>query len=67
MARQRKRFIAGATCPECQQQDTIMVYFEDDVEQIACVACDYHALRPEQGESGGPVADDQLIGIFKPD
>ncbi|MGB2263813.1 MAG: YheV family putative metal-binding protein [Glaciecola sp.] len=29
--KQRKRFIAGATCPQCRSIDSIMLYFENSV------------------------------------
>jgi uncharacterized metal-binding protein (TIGR02443 family) len=67
MTQKRKRFIAGAICPVCKQQDTIMVYFEQEIEQIACVACDYHDRRPEAVKEKGSVDDQQLIGLFKPE
>ena len=34
--RQKKRFIAGASCPECNAMDTMMLYKEHDVEKVEC-------------------------------
>ena len=41
----RKRFIAGAKCPQCHAQDTVVLLM-NDLEQIECVACGYHDQRP---------------------
>ncbi len=35
----RKRFIAGAVCPECQAQDTLAMWREDNVDVVQCVQC----------------------------
>ncbi|RUO35623.1 YheV family putative zinc ribbon protein [Aliidiomarina sanyensis] len=68
MARSRKRFIAGATCPSCKAQDTLMVYMEDDQEHVTCVECDYQMSEKDQAQekSKAQVSADQVIGIFKP-
>ncbi len=63
----RKRFIAGATCPACQQTDTLAMWRENNVEVVACVRC-AHQMREagkqhqESGRKNG-----QLIGIFQPE
>ncbi len=36
-----KRFVAGAKCPNCQQMDTIVCYYEDEVFVRECVECDF--------------------------
>lgn len=42
----KKRFIAGATCPRCSAQDTIVTYRLDDTDYRECVACGFNdALR----------------------
>lgn len=43
--KQRKRFIAGATCPQCRSIDSIMLYFENNVEKLQCVKCDYKDVQ----------------------
>ncbi len=58
----KKRFIAGATCKQCQKQDVIRWCkdSETDQEWIECVSCGYHENRadavmqaehPQQNES----------------
>lgn len=42
MATTKKRFIAGAICPRCAEQDKLVVYKEDDKEFRECVSCDFH-------------------------
>lgn len=37
----RKRFIAGAVCPQCQAKDTLFVLVTQKQQQIACVECDF--------------------------
>ncbi len=36
-----KRFIAGASCPACGQQDKIYTYREDGAQWRACASCDF--------------------------
>ena len=38
----KKRFIAGALCPQCQQRDKVYVYFEGDEKWRACNRCDFN-------------------------
>jgi len=38
-----KRFIAGATCPDCGAQDCIRVWQEDGIWQRECVRCGHFA------------------------
>lgn len=63
--RARKRFIAGAKCPQCQAQDSIMLYFEHNVEKIACTQCDYVEAKSSTDVSQ-KTTDNELIGLFKP-
>jgi uncharacterized metal-binding protein (TIGR02443 family) len=57
-----KRFIAGAICPKCLEQDTLAVIGEGDAQAVICVNCDYQERKtPEPAQSQG-----QLIGRFKP-
>ena len=40
----RKRFIAGATCPHCQEKDTLAMWRENNVDVVECVKCG-HQMR----------------------
>ena len=44
----KKRFIAGATCPECKTMDMLMLYKEHDVEKVECMQCGHKMAQPEQ-------------------
>jgi len=37
----KKRFIAGARCPKCEEIDKIVVYRQDDQDIRECVNCGY--------------------------
>lgn len=39
---EKKRFVAGAVCPRCEQMDKLVVYSRDGKDYRECVACDYH-------------------------
>ena len=43
----QKRFIAGATCPQCLLIDKIVVYQQDGIEYCECVRCG-HSQQQEQ-------------------
>ena len=74
--RQKKRFIAGASCPECKAMDTMMLYREHDVEKVECVECGHKMAQPDNavqastrgtvwtGEGSGRF--EQVFGVFKP-
>ncbi|MBH9326635.1 YheV family putative metal-binding protein [Pseudomonas aeruginosa] len=47
----RKRFIAGAVCPACSEQDKIQMWEEDGVPHRECVACGYADTLHAQGQS----------------
>jgi len=64
--RSKKRFIAGAKCPSCQQTDTLMLYFENNVEKLACVNCDYTDTQTSQEVSDASKKNSGVIGVFKP-
>ena len=67
----KKRFIAGAVCPACQQQDTLRWWKENDIEIVECVECQHTDRRvPQSVEQSEHLAKDkkqQVIGIFKPE
>ena len=62
----RKRFIAGATCPKCKAVDSIMLYFENNVEKLQCVKCDYHDVQSQTDVSQAGQKSADVIGVFKP-
>ncbi|WP_395338704.1 YheV family putative zinc ribbon protein [Ningiella sp. W23] len=62
----KKRFIAGATCPSCKALDTLMLYFENNVEKIACVKCDYAESQANTEVAQASKNDAGVIGVFKP-
>lgn len=37
----KRRFIAGAQCPQCEQLDTIVMYDEGDARYRECVECGF--------------------------
>ncbi|SIO17575.1 YheV family putative zinc ribbon protein [Salinivibrio sp. ES.052] len=66
----KKRFIAGAACPSCQQRDTLRVWRENNIDKVECVSCDYHDSRlPDsaQQSQSGVESTENVIGIFKPE
>ena len=67
MAREKKRFIAGAVCPKCDAMDTLMLFIENDTEQVECVQCKHRFSEPKEQGGGRQRQFDQVIGVFKPD
>ncbi|MFC4653589.1 MULTISPECIES: YheV family putative zinc ribbon protein [Rheinheimera] len=65
--RKKKRFIAGATCPECKAVDTMMLFQENNVEKVECVQCHYQMVQPEQQVAKQARPAEQVIGVFKPE
>lgn len=51
MSEVKKRFIAGAVCPACSEQDKIVMWEEDGVPHRECVACGYVDTLNAQGQS----------------
>ena len=64
--RTRKRFIAGAKCPKCSAQDSILLYFENNVEKLECVECDYKDTQSETDVASAGQTSANIIGVFKP-
>ena len=47
----KKRFIAGAVCPKCEQMDKLMMYDTEDHQRFReCVSCGFKELLVEQSE-----------------
>jgi len=57
----KKRFIAGATCPDCGAQDSIRVWQQDGVWQRECVHCGHYSRLDEQPPSPAPQSLTQPI------
>ncbi len=64
--RTRKRFVAGAVCPKCQAMDTIMLFFENNIEKLECVECGYHESQADQQVDQAKRPNENVIGVFKP-
>jgi uncharacterized protein len=62
----KKRFIAGATCPKCKAMDTLMLYFENNIEKMECVTCGYQQSQTERDIETATRAKENVIGVFKP-
>ncbi|WP_075182590.1 YheV family putative zinc ribbon protein [Pantoea sp. 1.19] len=62
----RKRFIAGATCPQCQQQDTLALWRENDVDVVACVTCGHQMREADKQAQKQVRPQETVIGIFRP-
>ena len=60
------QFIAGAVCPQCKAQDSIMLYFENNVEKLQCVKCDYSDVQSATDVSEQVASSADVIGVFKP-
>ncbi|MDR5610333.1 MULTISPECIES: YheV family putative zinc ribbon protein [unclassified Arsenophonus] len=60
----RKRFIAGAVCPKCQSQDTLMVWQKNAFDYLECKKCHYRQSQTVDG-SDSHIKDKNLqIEIF---
>ena len=65
--RKKKRFIAGATCPQCKAIDTLMLFIENNVEKVECVSCGYQMAQPESQVERLARENETVIGVFKPE
>ncbi len=64
---QRKRFIAGAVCPQCQALDTLAVGQEEQVEVVTCVKCGYYQRQSDTPPAMSERQGENIIGMFHPD
>ena len=67
----RKRFIAGATCPKCGAEDRIFLMGEGSETTRGCNACDFserlsEVANPDVTEAESTSADD-TVRIKMPD
>lgn len=44
-----KRFIAGASCPECNQTDSLYFETTEREDKVHCTRCEHQSLRGESG------------------
>jgi uncharacterized metal-binding protein (TIGR02443 family) len=65
--RKKKRFIAGASCPECKAIDTMMLYIENNVEKVKCVQCGFQMAQPGAQVEKASRPSESVIGVFKPE
>jgi uncharacterized metal-binding protein (TIGR02443 family) len=42
----KRRFIAGAQCPNCGEQDSLYIEDAQAMDRVACMDCDYKDERP---------------------
>jgi len=61
--RQKKRFIAGAICPRCHRQDSLILRVTPRQETVSCVCCGF---SQSAGEAQTSTADSRVIGLFTP-
>lgn len=63
----RKRFIAGARCPHCQQADSLALWQHEGVDVVACVACGNHMPTDEKVGPEKRRFDEKIIALFRPE
>jgi len=63
----KKRFIAGASCPNCSAQDTLRWWIKNNIELVECVECGHQDQRQPQSVEKTEHGGQEMIGIFKPD
>ncbi|CAM4291363.1 YheV family putative zinc ribbon protein [Vibrio agarivorans] len=66
-SRMKKRFIAGAACPECKTTDTLRWWIDNNIEWVECVECLHTQQRKPKSLEQSTQPEQQMIGIFKPD
>ena len=61
----KRRFLAGVSCPQCQQMDAVVqvnIVMPEPDEYIECTQCGHREHRPDPGAiSAKNHAEDQLI------
>jgi len=46
----KKRFISGARCPDCNVEDELVMYVEAGRDAFECLSCGYKKHRPTVDE-----------------
>jgi len=67
MTGKRKRFIAGAVCPQCQSNDTLALGRDHDVDTITCVKCGFTQRQTDGTNAEKRALPEHIIGIFDPE
>lgn len=67
MTTKRKRFIAGAVCPQCQSRDTLAVWLDANIETVTCVQCGFSKQQIDEAVIEQRPGKEQIIGIFHPE
>jgi uncharacterized metal-binding protein (TIGR02443 family) len=62
----KKRFIAGASCPSCNQMDKLQLFLQNNVEKVECVACGYQKSQTKNEVTNATRESENVIGVFKP-
>lgn len=60
----RKRFIAGAVCPQCQSQDTLMFWQKNTFDYVECKKCHYKQSQTVYGSDSYSKNKNLRIDIF---
>ncbi|MBY6198554.1 YheV family putative zinc ribbon protein [Vibrio hangzhouensis] len=63
----KKRFIAGASCPNCATLDSLRWWIENNIEWVECVDCEFTEQRTPKAVEKTERSDEELIGIFRPE
>lgn len=63
----KKRFIAGAKCPKCNDIDSMALTKENNIETVTCVTCGETMQQPEEQVEKSVRDSEQMIGIFNPE
>ena len=66
LSKNRKRFIAGATCPQCNKLDSVALTLENAVETLTCVSCGYTQTQTPKQATAATRQFEQIIGVFDP-
>ena len=61
----KKRFVAGAKCPKCKAQESIVLFKDNGIETVECVECDYREQQTD--EKVAKKATGAVIGVFNPE
>ncbi|MFQ3176614.1 MAG: putative metal-binding protein (TIGR02443 family) [Psychromonas sp.] len=66
LTKNKKRFIAGATCPKCNELDSIALTLENAVETLRCVSCGHTQSQTPKQATSATRQFEQIIGVFDP-